>query len=104
MALKELLKIRQSAKREKMAKAKYLKNLTRMSNEIIRSKNLPKSSKCANKSGKKNSKKPQKIEVKCMGCHMTWEEEQLLQTGSIWIQCDQVIAGCTRNVAVTTLS
>ncbi|KAH3851782.1 hypothetical protein DPMN_094267 [Dreissena polymorpha] len=89
MALKELHKIRQSIKREKMAKAKYLKNLTKKSNEMIKSKTLPKSSKCANKNDKKNSEKPKELEVKCMGCHMTWDEEQLLQTGSIWIQCDQ---------------
>ncbi|KAH3853067.1 hypothetical protein DPMN_095590 [Dreissena polymorpha] len=58
ITLKELHKIRQSIKREKMAKAKYLKNLTKKSNEIIKSKTLPKSSKCANKNDKKNSEKP----------------------------------------------
>ncbi|KAH3725019.1 hypothetical protein DPMN_050847 [Dreissena polymorpha] len=71
MALKELLKIRQFVKREKMAKAKCLNNFTKKSNEIIKPKTLPKSSKCANKNGKKNSEQPKELEVKCMGCHMT---------------------------------
>ncbi|KAH3786158.1 hypothetical protein DPMN_164261 [Dreissena polymorpha] len=89
MALKELLKIRQFVKREKMAKAKCLKKFTKKSNDIIKPKTLLKSSKCANKNDKKNSEQPKELEVKCMVCHMTWEEDQLLQTGSIWIQCDQ---------------
>lgn len=86
MALKELQTVKLFARKEKAAKTKYIKLLEKKG---------PLSKKTSKKTAKgksvmKNIDKSSDSEnVNCMGCHMSWQEDQALQTGSVWIQCDK---------------
>lgn len=85
MALKELQKVKVFAEREKRAKKSYMKGETTIEK----------------KEGKKTKKrlnlpiqefpKPgtsKETEEECMGCHMSWSEDQELGLGTVWLQCD----------------
>lgn len=88
MALKQLDTIRKFADKEKAAKAKYEKQLCKKSAAVS---NVNKSVAQKQKGSKKaRAGGSDKIDKDfCMGCHMSWQEDEEIQSGFLWIQCDQ---------------
>lgn len=90
MALRDLDKIKKFAAREKSGKIKF--------NKMLEKKKVPPKP-VKRKSNSKSKRAPDYLEkdtdnscsddVCCMGCHMSWDEDQTLGYGSVWIQCDQ---------------
>ena len=87
MTLRDLAKVKLTANREKSAKLRFERDLAKKKQRL------------STKPGKRNrgQLKTKAVEqeqqtdegsIQCMGCHMSWQKDQILGTGSVWILCD----------------
>ena len=103
MALTELKKVKQFAEKETKAKNKFNKQLSKrqtskkasrekkskQTQSVLTSKKRPSTRRTQKKTPQTSEEVGEKVDITCMGCEMSWEEDQSLQTGSLWIQCDK---------------
>jgi len=109
MALKQLEKVKLFAEKERKAKEKYM-SLKKSSTTSTSTKTSKRKGKRAIKQTRKNQKtitspspKPSTSTddstdlvkapetIFCIGCHMSWEEDQELGHGNMWVQCDKCL-------------
>lgn len=105
MSLKDLEKVKLFAERERKARKKYMSESAgeskRKGNSKVTRNNRDRRKKPSKQTSKSSHQVPasksstsssesgvKESSVICVGCHMTWEEDQSLETGSLWVECD----------------
>lgn len=94
--LKQIEKVKLFAEREKKAKVSYLLKKSK-SNSKKCTKGRGKGAQSKSKKGKRSLTEREKLEENmnkaeeeayCQACHMTWKENDEIQEGRLWVQCD----------------